>query len=139
MALCGFVVDVNTLKRVMLAVVKSRNEIEERSSLKNGLPGDGMIRHFRARHRDITFRNYGHKELAKFNGEDLEHVRSYERVFRFVEKQNPGLFSEASQFWNLDETSVRSEVGTKCKVFGPAGTSHGGLECHKHLLGAGGT
>ena len=71
MALRGFSVGVNTLKRVMLAVGKSRNEIKERSSFKNGLPSDSMIRHCRARHRDITFRNYECKELAKVNGEDL--------------------------------------------------------------------
>ena len=75
--------------------MKSRKGLESRSTFKNGLPSDGVIRNFRARHKDITFRNYERKELAKINGEDVEHLRSYERALRMVEKQNPGVFSDA--------------------------------------------
>ena len=44
-----------------------------------------------------------------------------------VEKQNPGVFSDASKLWNLDETSIRSEFGTTRKVFGAANTFHEGF------------
>lgn len=96
-----------------------------------------MIRRFRARHIDVTFRDYERKELAKINGEDAEHVLSDDRALRRVEKQNLGLFSEASQFWNLDESSVMYEVGTRRMALGTASTLHGGLRVSQSSAGGG--
>ena len=42
-ALCGFAVDVNILKRVKVAVVKSGKRLESRSTLINGLTSDDVI------------------------------------------------------------------------------------------------
>ena len=52
-------------------------------------------------------------------------------------KTDPRCVSNASKLWNLDETSIVSEFGTRRMVFGPANTSHRGFRLSQISAGGG--
>jgi len=68
----GFATDASTLKAIIASVVAKKGI----RGIKNGIPSDDYIRSFRARNRDITFRNYEKRELAKKLDENMDHVLS---------------------------------------------------------------
>lgn len=93
---------------------------------KHGLPCDDTIRLFRAKHREITFRNYESKDLAKLKGECFEHVDPFLDIVSMIGEKHAGLLSDGDRIWNLDETAVDPELGKKLKVFSDASSHHGG-------------
>ncbi len=74
----GFAVGKDTLKSLM-----SRIASDGRPSWKDGVPSEDAIRAFRARHREITFRNAENKDRSKFSGRKL---RSHWRVLQNFER-----------------------------------------------------
>lgn len=117
-----------TVRDVETAVAEIASDGRARSYQRtNGLPSKDVIRRFRAGNRNLTYRNRENKDKAKLRGEEYSHVRTYEVALRTVEKETPGIFKNPSVLYNMDETSVDSEFGTKIKVFGPSNTNHGGF------------
>ncbi|CDF32934.1 unnamed protein product [Chondrus crispus] len=108
-----------------------------RGDLKKGVPSPNFIRSFRARHRDITCRNYEKRELAKLKGESFKHLKTFEAALKQVSKANPGIFEKPEFIWNLDETKVSGEHGQNVKVFGSSDTSHGGFRSTNAVAGTG--
>ena len=97
----GFAMDLPTIRIVMASIAA-----DGRKRFKSGIPSAAVIRSFRARNRDITFRNSENKENAKLKGENFEHVQTYARALRQVEREIPGIFEDGDRFFNLDETAV---------------------------------
>ena len=128
----GFAVDVSGIKRIMMEVAN-----DGRKGWKNAVPSDDAVRAFRARHREITFRNYERKENAKLKGESYEHVQRYFEVLKDIEAKHPGILQDGNRIWNMDETAVDSTFGQKRKVFGPSNTHHGGFVASAKTAGAG--
>ncbi len=94
---------------------------------KTGVPSEDAIRAFRARHREITFRNAENKDRSKFRGESFDHVGGFFKILKHAEKSNPGILSDGDRVWNMDETSISCEFGKRTKVFGSSQTHHGGF------------
>jgi len=65
----GFAADVQDLTMLMGSVAALSGR-----PFKNGVPSDESVLLFRSQHRGISFRNYEAKDLAKFKGENFEHV-----------------------------------------------------------------
>lgn len=72
-ALHEFAAELDHLKSIMARV---SNDGRERS-YKDGVPSNDAVRSFRARHRELTYRNTENKELSKW-GEEYVHVQTYE-------------------------------------------------------------
>ncbi len=92
-----------------------------RPSWKDGVHSEDAIWAFRARHREITFRNAENKDRSKIRGGSFGHVEG------FFEKSNPGILSNVDRVWNMDETSISCEFGKRTKAFGSSQTHHGGF------------
>ena len=75
----SFAMDARTLSSVMAAIASAG-----RRGFENGLPSADVIRAFRARNRDITFRNAENKEQAKVRGENYYHVKTYANALKHV-------------------------------------------------------
>ncbi len=75
----GFAVGKDTLKSLMSQIAS-----DGRSSWKDGVPSEGAIRAFRARHRETTFKNAEKKDRSKFRKESFDHV---EVCFKNVERR----------------------------------------------------
>ena len=127
-----FAMDLLTLGSVMASIATNG-----RKRFKSGIPSAAVIRYFRARNPDITFRNSENKENAKLKGESFEHVQTYAHALRQVEKETPDIFEDGDRFFNLDETAVDGEFGHKVKVFGSADTHHGGFRVSSANSGTG--
>ncbi len=63
---------------------------DRRKTWTNGVPCEDAVRAFRARHRELTFRNAENKYYAKFKGEAYAHVTGIFDVLRKV---------EAAKYW----------------------------------------
>ena len=122
----GFPVDVAGIKRIMAEVAA-----DGRKGWANA------VRSSRARHREITFRNYERKENAKLKGESFWHVQRYFDVLKQIESKYPGILEDGDRIWNVDETAVDSTFGKKRKVFGPSNSHHGGFVASAKTAGAG--
>ncbi len=69
-----FAVGKDTLKSSMSQIAS-----DGRTSWKDGVPSEDATRAFRARHREITFRNAENKDRSKFRRESFDHVRGYSK------------------------------------------------------------
>ncbi len=97
-----------------------------RPSWKDGVPSEDATRAFRARQREITFKNAEKKDRSKFRGESFDHVEGFFKMLKDVEKSNSGILSDSDRVWNMDETSIACEFGKRTKGFGSSQTHHGG-------------
>ena len=69
-------VDIDGIKRIMGHVAA-----DGRPGWKNGVPSNDVVRSFRARHREITYRSCENKDCAKLKGESYSHVKGFLRFF----------------------------------------------------------
>ena len=67
-----FAMESPTLRSVMASLAT-----DGRKRFKSWIPSAAIVRSFRARNRDITFRDSENKENAKLKGENFEHVQTY--------------------------------------------------------------
>lgn len=119
----GFAIDKEGLKHIM-----SRVAADGREGFKNGVPCEDVIRSFRARHRELTYKKAENKEQAKLKAQTFEHVqRFFDILTNVVNKEHPGLLRDPSLIWNMDETAVDATEGKPIKVYSSAGTKHGGF------------
>ena len=122
----GFAMTAENLKCTILPVAA-----DGRKGVTDGYPSDDVIRSFRARHRELTFRKSENKEVAKIRGNIYEHVKKYVDVFLIVDKQCPGMRQDPGRFWNMDETSVDVEFGEREKFFTTSASHSGGYNAVK--------
>ncbi len=118
----GFAVGKDTLKSFMSQIASGG-----RPSWKDRVPSEDAIRAFRARHREITFKNAEKKDRSKFRGESFDHVERFLKMLKDVEKSNPGILSDGGRVWNMDETSISCKIGKRTKGFCSSQTHHGGF------------
>eukprot|EP00171_Calliarthron_tuberculosum_P002548 IDg2548t1 len=128
----GFAMDVTTLRSVLASIAA-----DGRKGFANGIPSDSVVRSFRTRNRDITFRNTENKENAKLRGENFSHVQTYATALRQVVVHNPGIYDDENRVYNLDETHVDGEFGHRVKVFGSSRTHQGGFRVSAAKGGSG--
>ncbi len=86
-----------TLKSLMSQIAS-----DGRPRWKDGVPSEGAIRAFRARRREITFRNAVNKDRSKFRGKSFDHVGGFFNILKDVEKSNPGILSDGDGVRNTD-------------------------------------
>lgn len=120
-ATCGFAADSLDLKGLM-----SRIAADGRANYYQGFPSNDVIRSFRARNRNITYRSSENKDVVKLKGESYHHVKTYADVLKRVDNDFPGMLQDADKIWNMDETAVSAEFGRKFKAFVSSNTHHGG-------------
>lgn len=93
--------------------------------VENGIPSSDAVRSFRARYREITFRNCENKDTAKLLGENFNHVKSCFDILTSIAAKYPGILQDADCIWNMDETKVDFTFGTRRKAFGASNSHHG--------------
>ena len=106
-----FAVEVAGIKQILEEVAA-----DGRKGWKNDVPSDDAVRAFRARHCEITFRNYERKDNAKLKGESYMRVQRYFEVLQNIESKHGGIIDDGDRIWNVDETAVESTSGQKRKV-----------------------
>ena len=100
----GFAINDGMLKTLMAKIAS-----DGRPGWKNGIPGPDAIHSFRARHRELAYRNQEDKYNARLKGESYYHVDTVFQVLRRLEISNPGLLQDPDRVWNMDETSIDAE------------------------------
>ena len=96
-------------KKLDVKCLMARIACDGRNEYYDGFPSDGVVRSFRARNRSITYRNSEKKDLAKLQGENYGHIKTYADVLRQVDRDFPGMLHDPERIWNMDETSVSAE------------------------------
>ena len=128
-----FAVEITRIKRIMAEV-----SADGRKGWKNGVPSDDAVRDFRARHREITFRNYERKENAKLKGESFLHVQRHFEVLQYIESKHGGILDDDDDcIWNVEETAIKSTLGQKLKGLGTSNSHDGGFATSAKTAGAG--
>ncbi len=115
----GLAVWKDTLRSLMSQIAS-----DGRPNWKDGVPYEDAVRAFRARHREITFKNAKKNCRSKCRRESFDHVEGLFTMLKDVEKSNPGILSDGDRLWNVYETRVSCEFGKRTK----------GLAHHKLII-----
>lgn len=119
----GFAMGVDDVRDMM-----SRIAADGRVGWKNGVPSPDAVRAFRARYRELTFRNAESKEIAKLNAENYEHVQHFFGILTDLDRKHKGLLANPNRIVNMDETAVDATYGKREKVFTASTSHHGGFK-----------
>ena len=96
------------------------------NSFKGTVAGAASLRKFRIDNPDITFRNKVNKEISKQRGESFDHVKTLDGVLQNIFENNPEIARDPNKIWNMDETGIDCEFGTKEKVASSSSSNHSG-------------
>ena len=128
----GFAADNEDLKQMMAKMAELNG-----CPYKNGLPTNDTVRVFRAKHKDIAYRDSESKDRAKLNAENYEHVEKLFEIIETVHEIFPYTKDLGNLVWNMDETAIDSEYGRRRKVFTDASSHHGGARASVKSAGGG--
>ncbi len=124
----GYVAGKDSLKSIMGQIAS-----DGRPTWRNGVSCDDAIQAFRARHRELTFRNSENKDKAKIREENCSHVEGFFKALKEVERSNPGILSDADRIWNIDEKRKDNRSDKKSQK--KAKKAHQKGESHKSVKG----
>lgn len=94
---------------------------ENGNPFHSGLPSHAWIRSFRAHHKELSFRAFQPKDIAKADAEHPNHVKMYQKAFQNIENVHSDIFKSANLFYNSDKVNVRKAWGEKEKVLEASG------------------
>lgn len=129
----GFAVEDDDVKQLMVQISLDG----QKDIFGDSLPSDDLIRSFRTRHRDITYRSSEDKDLARIRGENYEHVKTYANLLSQINQDFPGMLHDPDRVWNTDETAVSAENSIAKKAFTTSDSHHGGFKCVSTRKGPG--
>ncbi len=104
-----------TRKKSLMSQIAS----DGRPNWKGGVSSEGAIRAFRARNREITFKNAEKKDRSKLGEKASITFKGSSKYWKTSGKD--------FRVWNMDETSISCEFGKRTKVVGSSQTHHGGF------------